>query len=206
MEEIFKLLKRDWPYLAALAIVLTLSVIVGVNLTAYAPEYAKTINQYLGRHFGPMVKFLEHLPLYQQIIFIFYNNLVASLVAILLGLTMIPLLPLLVLVGNGLIIGYVQRLAEPAGIKTGLFYLSLLPHGIFELSAFLIAVFLGIRFSLVPYRLLLHYLRTKEYRPFFKEYLKELRYYLPLLLALLALAAVIEMTVSPLLLGRGKIT
>jgi len=60
---------------------------------------------------------------------------------------------------------------------------------------------LGIRFGLVPYRLIIHYLRTKEHLPLFKEVTHETRYYGVLILIMLLFAAVIEVTISPLLIG-----
>ena len=88
-----------------------------------------------------------------------------------------------------------------SGISRFQYYISLVPHGILELPAFFIAVLLGIRFGLVPYRLIIHYLRTKEHLPLFKEVSREVRYYGALILIMLLFAAVIEVSISPLLIS-----
>lgn len=76
--------------------------------------------------------------------FIFKNNSLVSLTAILLGF-FFGIFPFLTLIFNGYIIGLVARLSVDA---VGVYELwRLLPHGIFELPAVLISISLGIKFG-----------------------------------------------------------
>lgn len=78
---------------------------------------------------------------------IFVNNLQASLLMVLGGLTL-GLLTAFALFANGVVVGYV---ATPAVAETGLFgtLLLLVPHGIFELPAVFIAAAIGFWIAVV---------------------------------------------------------
>jgi stage II sporulation protein M len=81
---------------------------------------------------SPLVLFLK----------IFLNNLVAC-IALFLGGATFGLLPLLVLASNGLVIGGVLETIR--GEKgTGFVLAAILPHGVFEIPAFLISAGLGL--------------------------------------------------------------
>ena len=201
MQELLRLLKRDWSRILLIMLFFVFSVYLGTLLPKYAPELAQQIQKEYLNKFSGILELMKNAPLILQILIIFGNNLMASLIVILTGMLIVPVIPLFSLVGNGVGIGLLQTvITAKSGFDPTRFYLALLPHGIFELTAFFIAVLMGVRFGLVPYRLVLHYYRTKEYQPFFLEYFQELRYYGVLILVLLAIAAVIEMTVSPLIL------
>lgn len=200
MKQLVRLLKRDWPYLTGLAVVFFLAILGGRALPELMPDVASELEKQTMTHFKNIAQRMQGLGVLGQIRVILINNVVASLSAMVMGLLMIPGLPILLLIGNGLIIGLVQHLTAAEGLSTANFFLALVPHGIFEIPGFLIAIYLGVRFSLLPYRLLWHYYRTNEHRPLLKEYLRELPYYFYLLISLLLVAAVVEMTISPLLL------
>lgn len=202
MNELLRLLKRDWPYFLIIAAIFGVSVLLGTRLPEIAPEVARNLEKQTMAHFAEIAKLMRGAQLPSQIMIIWMNNIIASLTAIIAGALLIPLLPLLLLMGNGLVIGLVQRLTETQGLSVARFYLALLPHGILELPAFFIAVYLGARFSLIPYRLIWHYVKSKQYRPFLKEYLHDLRYYAVLFVLMLLVAATIEMTISPMLVSR----
>lgn len=201
MEQLLRLFKRDWPYFAGLTAFFIASVCIGRWLPDVAPELALKLEEQLMTHFAEIAKRLQGTQLYSQIMLIWLNNIFASMLAILGGALLIPFLPLIFLAGNGVIIGLVQRMTEGQGMNGFHFYLALLPHGILEIPAFLIAVYLGLRFSLIPYRLVWHYVKTRQYRTFLKEFFLDFRYYALACAILLLAAAIIEMTVSPLLVG-----
>jgi uncharacterized membrane protein SpoIIM required for sporulation len=198
MARLLKLLKRDARYLALIAGFFILFVALGVKLPEIAPEAAEHGEDFVRQYFGKIKAMIENKTVLEQIIFIFKNNITASFFAIVSGI--IPLFPLLFLFINGVIIGLAQHITQLEGLAPAKFYLSLLPHGIFELTAFFIAVFMGLRFNLIPIQLIYHYKKTGQYRGFLKEYFHDLFYYGGLIILLLAIAAVIEMTVSPLIL------
>lgn len=200
MNQIRRLLKRDWPYFSGLAALFVLSIIVGYNLSSFAPQVARDLEKQTIAHLSEVAKMMKGAGLPTQIYIIWLNNMIASCTAIIMGALLIPFLSLVLLIGNGLVIGLMQQIFENKGIHIAQFYLSLLPHGIFEIPAFLIAVYLGARFSLIPYRLVWHYFKARQYRPLLKEYLHDFKYYGMLLVGLLAIAATIEMAVTPLLI------
>ncbi|NLW46086.1 MAG: stage II sporulation protein M [Firmicutes bacterium] len=200
MGEIIRLLKRDWPKLLLIMALFTLGILIGEQLTEVNPKMAAEFKDEAMRKFEEIAGWMENLPPGAEFFVIWINNITASLATILFGL-LLPIYPLASLLMNGVIIGLFQNMIQvESGLSPFLFYLSLTPHGILELPAFFIAVLLGIRFGLVPYRLILHYLRTKEHLPLFKEVTREARSYGILIVIMLLFAAVIEMTISPLLL------
>jgi stage II sporulation protein M len=81
-------------------------------------------------------------------IFIAANNIFKSILAMGLGIV-VCLLPLFMLVTNGMIIGYLLTgFADKGQNVTELVVKGLLPHGILELSALFLACAFGIRFGL----------------------------------------------------------
>lgn len=77
---------------------------------------------------------------------IFGNNLLVAIIAYALGFTIV--LPLFIMVSNGIIMGlFLSLLFRADAITPGLFlesFISLIPHGIFELTAFFLAAALSI--------------------------------------------------------------
>ena len=77
---------------------------------------------------------------------IFINNVVVALLVLLAG--MIPFLPIVIVTGNGIIIGifidlmWRLNLLQPGSFVSAI--IGLLPHGIFELSAIFLAASLGV--------------------------------------------------------------
>jgi stage II sporulation protein M len=178
-----------------------LGVLTGEQLPEVNPKMAEELKAEAMRKFEEIAGWMKSLPPGAEFFVIWINNIIASLTTILFGL-LLPIYPLTYLIMNGVLIGLFQNMIYiESGLSPFLFYLSLTPHGILELPAFFIAVLIGIRFGLVPYRLILHYLRTKEHLPLFKEVTREARAYGILIVIMLLFAAVIEMTISPLLLG-----
>jgi stage II sporulation protein M len=206
MKEIIRLLKRDWPKIILVVALFSLGILTGEQLPRVNPMMAAELKAEAMRRFEEIAGWMKNLPPGTEFFAIWINNLVASLTAILFGM-LLPVIPLFSLLMNGILIGLFQNMIQvETGLSPFLFYLGLAPHGILELPAFFIAVLLGVRFGLVPYRLVIHYLRTKEHLPLFKEVTREARAYGILIVIMLLFAAVIEMTISPLLLGllRGR--
>lgn len=201
MGEVIRLLKRDWLKLLLLAVIFMLGIWMGKELPKVHPKLAGDLKTEALKKFAVIARWMQQLPSGTEFFVIWINNVVASLSAVLYGI-LLPVFPLTFLLSNSLLIGLFQSTLQiENGISSLQFYLSLIPHGILELPAFFIAVFLGIRFGLVPYRLIIHYLRTKEHLPLFKEVIHETRYYGVLILIMLFFAAVIEVTISPLLIS-----
>lgn len=78
-------------------------------------------------------------------IFIFFNNALKSILIIYLGI-FIGIVPVIFLVMNGMIIGFLLRSYDMQGMDVGtLIIKGLLPHGIFEIPAILIAAAYGLK-------------------------------------------------------------
>ena len=96
-----------------------------------------------------LIASLEGLSAVELIGFIFWNNLKASFFAIILGITF-GILPLVILVTNGYLLGFVSRFAvEENGILT---MWQLLPHGIFELPAVIFSIGFGFKMGVDMFR------------------------------------------------------
>ncbi|MBP1996388.1 stage II sporulation protein M [Paenibacillus eucommiae] len=135
-------------------------------------------------------------------IIIFANNFSISIMFIFLGL-FFGILPLFLLVSNGMILGYVLSLNNE-GSTFMLILKGILPHGIFELSAVMIACAYGIKLGSLVGKMLLHLIVRKVGTTARAEFIRILKLTRPLILfiaCMLLVAAVVESTISYWLLG-----
>ena len=81
----------------------------------------------------------SNVPQSQMMATLFFNNVTASLLAMLYGL--IPFVPLsaLALGTNALLLGAFAALYQHHGIGLGVYFIGILPHGIFELPALILS-------------------------------------------------------------------
>ena len=202
MQEILRLLKRDWPFILLAALCFAVGIWAGENFPQWNPGLAQQAEKMVVDKFTLLAQYMKNAPLFMEILIIWGNNLSAAFMALVAGL-LLPLFPLIMAFGNGLVVGLFQRYTElHHGVSLFNFYISLVPHGIFELPAFFLAVATGFRFGLIPYRLIRRYAKTKEHPPYFPDFLREMGYYGALIIGLLFIAAILESTVSPLLVKR----
>lgn len=136
-------------------------------------------------------------------LFIFLNNAVKAVLFVFMG-AFLGLMPIYVLLLNGGMLGYVLQTASgPDMPGWELFVKGILPHGIVELPALIVACAYGIRFGFLLVRsLALALLPSRRSRAG-----AELLHFLTMLVPLTALlvlamfaAAVIESTITPALL------
>jgi stage II sporulation protein M len=197
--ELIRLLKRDWRFFLWTSWLLIFGIAIGLS----QPEnstFIQFITNSVMNKFEKLKDWYTGVPLLGKITIIWGNNIFASVFSIFSGIFLVfP--PITNLFENGVVIGIFQKMI---GVKAGMtpfwFYLSLAPHGVFELPAFIMASALGIRFGIIPWRMLPNYLGGRQNQPLFKEFFDDLRYYAILLLLMLLVAAVLEVTVSPLML------
>jgi stage II sporulation protein M len=196
-KELIRLLKRDWRFFLWTSWLLIFGIGLGLSLPEQNP-FIKMITQSTFHKLMELKKWYLQAPLLGKIAIIWGNNIFASTFAVIFGIILFP--PVVSLIENGMILGILQKLL---GVKNGVapvwFYLSLAPHGIFELPAFIMASALGIKFGLIPLRLMYNQLRKRSHQPLFREFFRDLRYYAVLILLMLFVAAIIEVMVSPLL-------
>ena len=97
-------------------------------------------------------------------IFIFLNNTIKSILVMYLGGLFI-LIPVVFLVMNGMILGYLFAIAAAANMDVwGMFIKGILPHGIIELPVIIIACAFGLRFGVLVLKMLTGLFRTDETR------------------------------------------
>ncbi|CAM4254668.1 stage II sporulation protein M [Paenibacillus alkaliterrae] len=93
-------------------------------------------------------------PTLTMMIVIFLNNAIKSIFVMYLG-AMFGILPLLFLVVNGMVVGYLlKHVAEQqgGGVVLELIFKGLLPHGIIEIPAIIIACAYGLRFGVLAFK------------------------------------------------------
>src|SRR5699024_2065396 len=129
---------------------------------------------------------------------LFYNNLRASFIMMIIGWIPFIFLPYLTLGINGVLIGIALRMSKIAGtnpfrtILTGL-----LPHGIFEIPALLIAFLLGV---FICKNITSRIFKKKYYsfKTVFKFTIKE---FIIKVIPLLIIAAIVETYITPVIMG-----
>lgn len=186
-------------YLIASALVLILGIVLGYTDSS---AFDKLIHAQLEqmRAMTEGLKQSDHLQwaLFRKIIL---NNLLASGVVVLFGF-FFGLIPLYFLITNGLLLGYVA--ANRSEGET-MFHLlvGILPHGIIEIPAFILACAVGLRFGFLmieSFGSLFNLERRERYQIKLIAFIKLLVPMLALIAGLMLLAAIIESTVTYALL------
>lgn len=130
-------------------------------------------------------------------ILIFLNNFLSMAQMLLLGV-LAGISPLFTLALNGALVGMVMAASAAEGLPVGaIVVLGILPHGIFELFAFFLCGAMGLKFGYHLFFPLPGKNRLASYRHIWKETISVL----PLVVILLAAAAVIEVLLTPRLLA-----
>jgi len=116
---------------------------------------------------------------------IFFNNSKVSAI-MLFGGIFLAIIPIIGAVINGMILGFVFKFPQLMGDKSGyIIFMQLVPHGIFELPGFIIALALGVKLG--------NWLFKKEKTERLKTNIKAFFfYYIKVILPLLLIAAFIE--------------
>lgn len=163
--------KRNYVYFSA--VIFLIFIIIGYFVSPSAlleAQLLKTLQ-------GLTLKF-QGLNLFQTIWALFSNNSIASLCAIVLGVVF-GIFPLVVLMFNGYLVGFV---ANRAVAQEGIIILwRLFPHGIFEIPALLVSAGLGISLGLNLFS-----------ENFGKQFKSSVKAFFLIVLPLLLIAAIIE--------------
>ena len=96
---------------------------------------------------------LRHAPIWRVALDLFVNNVKVSLLMIFGGL-LFGVAPVLVVIGNGVLVGYVIDLATSRTHLSPLVVtvFGILPHGLFEIPAYLLATAFGMRLGVLVMR------------------------------------------------------
>lgn len=196
------LLSRYRNYVWAAALLLSLGILLGVLATLYYPQTIEKALQMVGEELQRLGKDILSSPLGQGILILFWHNLQALLLITVLGLAL-GVYPAFAMLFNGLIIGVVGALSVQNS-SLAVFIAGILPHGIFEIPALIIGAAIGLRVGIGP-------LVARPRSPFASPSNRTWRGYGPelhdavillsLCVILLAVAAIIEVGVTPRVMG-----
>lgn len=181
-------------YLIAACIVFVTSWVLGATGDQYS-AFLQGSSESMGQ-IAQRIAQSDHPQLY-FFLFIFANNAIKTVLFIYMG-AFLGIWPLTVLVINGMMIGYLLE-THPSGEPLMLFVKGILPHGILELPAILIACAYGIRFGGVLVKAFFSLPSPERRARAGAEITHFLKMTLPLSVALvivLLVAAVIESTVT----------
>lgn len=127
---------------------------------------------------------------------IFFNNLLASAISILIGVIPFLFLPMFSLASNAIIIGLMGAVYQINGVGWIPFLVGILPHGVIEIPALILGITLGVHICLKLVKTIL--------RKSFKGELKQavigcVRIYVLWMIPLFFIAAFIETFMTPIL-------
>ncbi|HLC87073.1 MAG TPA: stage II sporulation protein M [Candidatus Nanoarchaeia archaeon] len=144
-----------------------------------APE---SLNKWILEFVSGLLEKTENMGFLELFGFILLNNMQSGFFSMMLG-SFFGILPLLSIIANGYLVGFVSSMAvQEAGFNS---LWRLFPHGIFELPAVFISFGLGIKFGTFIFK--------KNKKDAFKEYLINcLRVFIFVIIPLLIIAAIIE--------------
>ena len=116
------------------------------------------------------------------ITFIFLNNIQSSFTGMLFGI-ILGIFPIIAVIVNGYLVGFVSAKAVEVGGMSIL--LQLLPHGIFELPALFISLGLGLKLGTFIFK-------KNKFKTLGSYLVKSMKVFFFIVIPLLAIAAVIE--------------
>lgn len=187
------ILENRWHLLAAI-LIMVIGALAGFLFARAESGAASALLRKLADPLTRLAEKLASRPSLYRAAYIFMNNVRASLLIALGGLVL-GFIPPLILFANGMLIGLLGAELTAKGALTPLgFITSLAPHGIFELPAIWLAAMIGLRLGKEVWTAVL----TGEGR--LKHVASQAFTLLPLVLALLIIAAGLEVYVTPLLM------
>lgn len=182
---------RSWIFIAVFIFIIS-----GFHAYQTAP-HGEPLNDELMSQLEDILKLIMGLSPLAASLFIFLANFITMAQMLLLGVAA-GLAPLFTLYFNGRILGILAASFAGQDIPfLPVFLLGILPHGIFELFAFFISAGLGLKFGFS----LFFPLPEKNRLQSFKYIWKETITVLPLVALLLVVAALVEIFITPALLG-----
>jgi stage II sporulation protein M len=148
-------------------------------------------------------KIQQHHSVFYTFWTIFENNLLAAISMIGLGV-FFGIYPAFALLSNGILLGFILKVSVVKGFSPFLILLvGILPHGIVELTAIILAAAIGMKYGALFFRMFMHLLGRQRNRSIMKEFtasLNELSTSVGIIIILLLVAAVLESTLTPVLI------
>lgn len=137
---IWQYLRQSKIFFLVSAMIFIVSIILGI---VFQPDW---LSSYINEMIKSLVGQIKGMDFFQLLVFIFKNNLTVSIFGMFLGIGL-AIYPISILIVNGYFIGFV--VSKAFGVEGFGAILSLLPHGIFEIPALLIALGLGIKIGFI---------------------------------------------------------
>jgi stage II sporulation protein M len=170
-------LRKSKNYLWAITIIFLTMAIIGFLVPA--PEF---ISEKIMQLIEEIINKTQGMSSLELVAFIIGNNVQTSFIGMVLGF-IFGIFPIITTVINGYLLGFVGFISVNSSGWVSL--LKLLPHGIFELPAVIIALGLGLKLGTFPFK--------KNPRKSLREFLENsTRVFLLIVLPLLLIAGIIE--------------
>ncbi|MAG37780.1 hypothetical protein CMI45_00110 [Candidatus Pacearchaeota archaeon] len=174
--EAVRYVKESKNHIYSVILIFIASAIFGLTFSSHLGFIKDLLREILSK--------VEGLNGIELTVFILQNNIQSAFMGMLLGI-FFGIFPIISLIGNGVVLGYVSSLVIE---EAGTFALwRLLPHGIFELAAVFIALGLGVRLGGFVFAK-----RGKKIRVLRERFYQSINVFLMIILPLLVLAAIIE--------------
>lgn len=176
--------KQSWNYIKESRnfIYIVLIVFSLFFLLGYFIRVPENIAQLILEFIGELLKRTEGMSYAELTSFIFFNNLQSSFFGMIFGVVF-GIFSVMTIVSNGYLLGFVS--SSTAQSEGFLILWRLFPHGIFELTALIISMGLGLKIGTFIFQ--------KKKMEFLKNYLwNSLRVFLFVIIPLLFIAAIIE--------------
>lgn len=181
---------RNKVFIIIATILLILSSILGVLISDFVKSFIMQILENM------VFSFPSNASVTEEAIYLFQNNIQANIL-IMLGGFLFSIFSVLSVIFNGIIIGFTYTLVTPLQ-----FFVGIVPHGIFELPALILALTGAFNITKLEINLLdaLFKHKFKEELGNSKTIITDIILTFLIILVLLIFAAVIEAAVTPLLL------
>lgn len=177
------------PYILFSALVFALSIAAGYIAYELYPELAMQSVSGLEE----LVQRLQNLSPLEIMLIIFINNIIAMFIAVLFGIAL-GIVPFLVLVLNGFIIGTIVRMLL-LEMGWGFIIAGLVPHGIIEIPLLLLSTSIGMRIGFEVLRAIAG--KPSDIK---QEFIKGMKFFFYWMVPLIFLAALIETFITPVIM------
>lgn len=200
LKALFAHFKEMNNYFIAAALVFAAGIVLGYG---YSERFEAVLQSQIEglRELAKSIQAKDHSMLW-LFGFIFLNNALKSILIVFAGI-FFGLLPIGFLLINGMVIGYLAELQADAGLM-GVFLKGILPHGIIEIPAIIVACAYGIKFGTIMGKGMLRLLSSRGRTVFAADLERFIKLTVPLiglLVVSLLVAAIIESTITPWLIG-----
>lgn len=199
MKKHFRALAGFWHaqyghYVFITAVAFAAIIVLSYAAGRFAPEFCNTVATYFARMIDSAGIMDENGSI--SVVALFFNNVRAMVLSVLYGFIPFIFLPALSLGVNAVILGVLAAYYSNNGFSLLLYLAGILPHGIFELPALLLSLAAGLCLC----KNINTYIRKNEKGVMKPLMLHILRVVCLLVLPLLAVAAVLESYVTPLVM------